>query len=204
MVFCLVERLIWLDPYFSTVVNGDFEADIDLETPMLSLKWLMHQRAWTFDVKLECSQARIGLRESQNEERNAGVHPTQVVESFRSNDKTTFIEASVRGTVVDGQFVQQAMKIDCPASKPIAKKLQQVYSEKLTQRQKELLEITIASFEQSVAKTLSNLEAESQATSTRLASFQSRLKTCKHSVLAILDPSTDVRFSRAPTETLSR
>ncbi len=191
-------------PLFSTVVNGDFEADIDLETPMLSLKWLMHQRTWTFDVKLECSQAIVGLRESQNKETNASANPTQAVESFCSNDKTTFIEASVRGTVVDGQFVQQSLKIDCPASKPIAKKLQQVYNEKLTQRQKEFLEITIAAFEKSVAKTLSSLEAESQATSTRLATFQSRLKTCKHDVLAILDPSTDVRFSRAPTETLSR
>ncbi len=54
---------------------------------MLSLKWLMHQRTWTFDVKLECSQAIVGLRESQNKETNASANPTQAVESFGSNDK---------------------------------------------------------------------------------------------------------------------
>jgi hypothetical protein len=191
-------------PFLTTVVNGDFEADIDLESPSLSFKWLMHQREWTIDMMLDCSQAKISLNDGTNQSLANKSSARQSIECFHATKDTTFIQASVRGTVVDGQFVQRAMDMKCPASMPIAKSLQEVYEKRLNKHRKEQLEVAGAAWEIMVSKRSQEFEIETQAVDQQLVKLQSRLASCKQEVLAIIDPASDVRFSRAPAESSIR
>ncbi len=191
-------------PFLTTVINGDFEADIDLDSPKLSLKWLMHQREWTFDMMLDCSQAKISLSDKPNQSFANAAFVNRPIECFHSKSSTTFITASTRGAVVDGQFVQRSIGLECPASSPIAKKLQEIYEQRLNKNRKEQLEIANADWEKSVSKKSKDFEIEKQTVEQQLVKLKSQLTSCKQEVLAIIDPAADVRFSRAPAESTFR
>jgi hypothetical protein len=189
--------------FLSTLVCGAFEANIDLASPVISASWLMHQDEWRLDWKLDANQSQVAVQRAPDIKSVGGANKPAVC--FEHPQASTFISASIQGTIDDGQFIQKSFKLDCPAQPKMAEELQSGYERLLVERKQETQAALVDNWTNRNQRASEEFANQKTQTQEWLAKLQKRLADDQNRIAVILEPQQDLRFAREPSgESMSR
>ncbi len=187
------------------VRDGVVSAELTMNEPNLRASWLMHEKEWKLDLLLEAEQARLIVGVTETVKSPGSIDALSLDESgYDSKTRGTIIQASVRGAVNHGRFEYSYINFNSPAEKAMATDLQRRHGDLVAKAKQEQQRLVSQKWKQSLAQQSMQWESTRTQIDQLVARLQGRSEKCRLEVMALLEPTTDLRFSRGESNTSAR
>lgn len=187
------------------VRDGSVSAKLSMNEPSLRASWLMHQKEWKLDLLLEAEQAKLSVDVTQTGTPVATQNMLTLDETgYDSKPRGTVIQAAVRGTVEKGRFKHEFINFMSPAESTMAAEFQRRHDGLVAKAKQEHQRLVSQKWKQALARQSMQWETTRTQTDQLVSRLRTRSQKCRLEVMALLEPSTDLRFSRGDSNTNTR
>jgi hypothetical protein len=173
-----------------------------VDKPVLSVAWLMHRDEWSMDIVLEAEQARMDtvVVDKSSQASNLDSLFDSGNAEWESDSRCIVLQASIRGEVKNGAFHYRFTECRSAAESGLVAELRRQHEKVASDAWTESIRLSLLRWKQALSNRERVWNDEHTKTEQLAAGLQDRTAGCRREVLTILDPRSDLRFTRQPDQ----